>query len=197
MSISSHGRPMLVFAALMAGLLLCLVSSGSAAPVAPWEIDALRGRPAPAFSLVSLPDGEVRKIADYAGTVVLVNFWATWCGPCRHEMPLLNRLHRRYRDKGFTVLGIALDDDARIVRAFVRRLGVQFPILHDPTQRTAKAYKVFAYPTSFLIDRAGIVRAIYLGEQDWNGPAITAAVESLLTSPADTPPAKTQREEKP
>jgi len=112
--------------------------------------------------------------------VVLVNFWATWCGPCRHEMPLLNRLADRYRDKGLVVLGIALDDDRSIVRAFVRRLDIRFPILHDANQKTARAYKVFAYPTSFLIDRQGIVKAVYLGEQVWDGPVIAAAVESLL-----------------
>ncbi len=161
-------------------LLLLLAGAAFAAPPAPWEVEGLRGRPAPPFSLPSLTGGGKKALADYRGSVVLLNFWATWCGPCRREMPALDRLARRYRDQGLTVLGISLDEEPAVVKSFIRRLDVRFPILHDPEQEVARAYKVFAYPTSFLLDRQGTVRAVYLGEQAWTGPEITVAVEELL-----------------
>ena len=173
-------------------LLAVCIATANAAPPAPWEVEGLRDRPAPGFSLPTLPEAGAKSLADYRGSVVLINFWATWCGPCRREMPALNRLADRYRKQGLSVLGIALDDDPAVVRAFIRRLGVRFTILHDPGQQVASRYKVFAYPTSFLLDRQGIVRAVYLGEQAWDGQAVGAAIEKLLN--AESTPA--QRPEK-
>lgn len=156
----------------------------AAAAPPPWEIETLQGKPASSFTL---PDMKGKKVSlnDFAGQVVLLNFWATWCGPCRKEMPALDALHQRYAHQGFTVLGVSMDDDAQVIRNFFKKITVTFPILHDSGKDSAEKYRVFALPTSFLIDRKGVVRQFLTGQQDWDSREFHAVVEKLL---ADAPP---------
>ena len=112
--------------------------------------------PAPAFSGRAL-DGEPLDLVGLRGEVVLLNVWATWCEPCRKEMPELQVLYARHRERGFQVVGVSVDA-ARLaaeVRAVVLRFGLRYPNIHDPDNSVSRAFKVNGYPTSVLIDRAG------------------------------------------
>jgi len=143
--------------------------------------------PAPDFTLTTL-SGTSLSLADLRGKVVLLNFWATWCGPCRKEMPAIEALYQRYKDQGLEVLAISLDKlSTAVVEAFVKEMGVTYRVALDPTWATARTYAVRAVPATFLIDRAGNVVLRELGERDWMEEAKQRAVEGLLqASGADT-----------
>jgi peroxiredoxin len=120
------------------------------------------GEIAPNFTLRSNQGKNVR-LSDLRGQVVLVNFWATWCGPCRQEMPLLDKLHDQYRKVGFTLLGISIDQDKRQAAGMARSLGVRFPILYDDDQRVSRVYDLRGMPSTFVVDRNGRIRHVHIG----------------------------------
>ena len=120
------------------------------------------GTAAPDFTLKS-NSGKNLKLSEHRGEVVMINFWATWCAPCRQEMPLLNRIHEQYRKAGFTLLGINIDDDPANAQALAKKLGVTFPVLFDAEKRVSRLYDVDAMPSTLLIDRDGKVRYIHRG----------------------------------
>lgn len=120
------------------------------------------GNIAPGFTLKSDSNKNL-KLNDYRGQVVMINFWATWCSPCRQEIPHLNRLHERYHKAGFALLGINIDDQPRIAREMMQKLSVAFPVLFDTDKRVSRLYDVGAMPSSLLIDRDGRIRYIHLG----------------------------------
>jgi len=122
----------------------------------------LTGQPAPDFALKS-SSGENLRLSEYRGNVVMVNFWATWCGPCRQEMPLLDELYTRYARVGFTLLGVNIDDDSQKAMNMVGELGVNFPVLFDDRKEVSKLYDVDAMPVTVIIDREGKVRFIHQG----------------------------------
>jgi peroxiredoxin len=125
------------------------------------------GRPAPDFTLPDLAGKPVRLTAFQGKKVVLINFWATWCPPCREEMPTLERIARARRD-ALEVLGVNIDSGGPAkVRAFVRELGISFPILLDPDLAVGKLYRLRGLPSSFVVDREGIVRFREIGYRDW------------------------------
>jgi peroxiredoxin len=117
---------------------------------------------APNFDLESRDGGRVA-LADLEGQVVMVNFWATWCGPCRQEMPHLEALYQRYSDLGFTLLGVNVEEDSSGADEFLAETPVSFPILFDPENGVSELYDVVAMPTTVLIDRAGNKRFIHHG----------------------------------
>jgi peroxiredoxin len=119
-------------------------------------------REAPAFSLQARGGGEV-SLDDLAGQVVMVNFWATWCGPCRQEMPHLEALYQRYSDLGFTLLGVNVEEDASGADEFLAETPVSFPILFDPANEVSQLYEVVAMPSTVLIDRSGTMRFVHHG----------------------------------
>ncbi|MFZ2648922.1 MAG: TlpA disulfide reductase family protein [Burkholderiaceae bacterium] len=121
--------------------------------------------PAPDFTLRSL-DGQNLRLSEQRGRVVMLNFWATWCGPCRQEMPHLNRLYEKYRTAGFVVFGVNVDEDIRNVAAVVSKLALKFPVLPDLGKRVSQRYDVSAMPSTVLIDRDGRVRHMYRGYRD-------------------------------
>jgi thiol-disulfide isomerase/thioredoxin len=138
--------------------------------------------PAPDFTLPTLEDGSLR-LADLRGKVVLVNFWATWCIPCRTEMPALEALYQRYQARGLEIVAVNLDTISTAgVEAFTKEVRVTFPIALDPTWSAAKAYRVHGLPTSYLIDRAGQVVVREVGERDWSDDLTRTALEQLLQS---------------
>lgn len=118
--------------------------------------------PAPDFSLQSL-DGSTVRLSDLKGQVVLINFWATWCAPCREEMPLLDAIYQKYNRLGVELLGINVEDDASGARKYLNETPVTFPILFDPDGRVSKQYQVKAMPSTILVDRHGNVRHIHYG----------------------------------
>ena len=118
--------------------------------------------PAPDFTLESRDGGSVT-LADLKGDVVMINFWATWCKPCREEMPHLEALHQRYSSLGFTLLGVNVEDDAHGATKFLAETPVSFPILYDKTNEISKLYDVVAMPSTVLVGRDGTMRFIHHG----------------------------------
>jgi len=121
-----------------------------------------KGKPAPDFTLKTL-DGKKISLSDLKGKVVLVNFWATWCPPCREEMPLFERVYRKYKDKGFEILAISTDSSVDPIKKFVKEFKVSFPVLLDDG-KVSNLYSIQGLPTSFLIDREGKVVKVRLGK---------------------------------
>jgi peroxiredoxin len=122
----------------------------------------LTGQAAPDFALKS-STGENLRLSEYRGDVVMINFWATWCGPCRQEMPLLDELYTRYQRVGFNLLGVNIDDDSGKAMAMIEELGVNFPVLFDSRKEVSKMYQVGAMPVTVIVDRAGQVRYVHQG----------------------------------
>ena len=122
----------------------------------------MEGQQAPDFALKS-STGENLRLSEYRGDVVMINFWATWCGPCRQEMPLLDELYTRYQRVGFNLLGVNIDDDSRKAMKMVSELGVNFPVLFDARKEVSELYEVEAMPVTVLVDREGTVRHVHHG----------------------------------
>ena len=122
----------------------------------------LEGATAPDFALASL-DGPNLRLSEYRGDVVMLNFWATWCGPCRQEMPMLEEIYGRYRPAGFQLLGINVDGEPSRARRMAQDLGVTFPLLVDTDKTVSKLYDIRAMPVTVLIDRDGTVRHVHHG----------------------------------
>lgn len=145
---------------------------------------------APDFAVPDLA-GQAVRLSSLRGRVVLLNVWTTWCPPCREEMPSMEGLHQRLRDRGFVLLAVSQDEGgAAVVEPFVRQLGLTFPVLVDPDQQVGRRFGVWGYPESFLIDRDGRVVERIIGPRDWSSPGQVAAVERLLDAAAGagTPP---------
>lgn len=123
------------------------------------------GEKAPNASLVDL-DGKALSIADFKGRALIINFWATWCPPCRAEIPALDAVYQAYRDKGVEVLGIDYGEDGDTVKGFLRDIKISYRIALDPYEEAADRYRVAALPTSFFVDREGVIRAVHLGGMD-------------------------------
>ena len=117
---------------------------------------------APDFTLHAM-SGPNLQLKDQRGRVVMVNFWATWCGPCRQEMPQLNRLYEKYKSSGFVLLGVNVDDDVTKAAEVAAKLGVTFPVLLDTEKTVSKLYDVSTMPSTMIIDRDGKVRYVHRG----------------------------------
>jgi len=141
------------------------------------------GSKAPEIQGVTL-DGTSRQktLADYSGKVLLINVWATWCEPCREEMPSIEKLHREFAPQGLAVVAISVDDAGaeQRIRDFVKELGLSFEILHDPGQVTTRNYQITGYPETFVIARDGTIRRKLIGAADWSSGANRALVRELL-----------------
>jgi thiol-disulfide isomerase/thioredoxin len=120
--------------------------------------------PAAPFSLKSRT-GSTVSLESLKGQVVLINFWATWCGPCRKEMPLLEQLQKKYTPLGFTMVGVNVEEDTRLMDTFLKDVPVSFPILLDPANSVSKLYNVSAMPSTVIVDRKGNVRFVHQGYQ--------------------------------
>ena len=137
-------------------------------------------KPAKEFR-VSTPDNRSLTLADFKGKVVFLNFWATWCKPCEEEMPGMERLYKKYKDKGLVVLAISEDTDgAGAVTPFVKKHGLTFPVGLDPRMSVAAQYGVWALPSTFIIDRHGNRAHFANGPRDWDGRAAQDFFESVL-----------------
>ena len=139
----------------------------------------LEGKAAPDFALKS-STGENLRLSEYRGDVVMINFWATWCGPCRQEMPLLDELYARYERVGFNLLGVNIDDDSRRAMQMIEELGVDFPVLFDARKEVSKLYEVDAMPVTVLVDREGNVRHVHHGYKPGYEEKYLDQIRSLL-----------------
>ncbi len=159
--------------AILLGALLSVFAVGSLAA------SDLTGQAAPDFVLKS-STGENLRLSEYRGDVVMINFWATWCGPCRQEMPLLDDLYARYGRVGFSLLGVNIDDDARRAMQMIDELGVNFPVLFDDTKEVSRLYQVEAMPVTVLVDRSGTVRHVHHGYKPGYEEKYLTEIRSLL-----------------
>ncbi|MDR1374449.1 MAG: TlpA family protein disulfide reductase [Treponema sp.] len=142
-------------------------------------LPVLRRPPAaPDFSL-PLIDGTNIRLTELKGKVVFLNFWATWCGPCRAEMPSMEVLYRRYRDQGLEILAINVQEDRETAAAFMDRFRLSFPAALD-NGGVSRRYGIAAFPTTYIIDREGLIISRIVGSIDWDTPEIAAAFTTLL-----------------
>ena len=156
-----------------AGLLL-LCCTAALAQLPTWS-----GGPTPAFRLQDL-DGKTHSLEQYRGKVVLVNFWATWCEPCREEMPSIERLRKSLEGRPFEVLAVNLAEPESRVRGFLNTLPLGFPVLLDRDTSTAKAWKARFLPATFIVGPDGRVRYSYFGELDWSRDSVRNTIAALL-----------------
>jgi len=134
---------------------------------------------APDFTLPSAAGTNLR-LQEQRGQVVMLNFWATWCGPCRREMPQLDRLYEKYRAAGFVLLGVNIDEDRRNAVGLSTKLGLHFPVLFDSKQKVSRLYDLSTMPSTVLIDRDGRVRFVHLGYKDGYEETYEKQVTELL-----------------
>ena len=136
--------------------------------------------PAPDFTLTDIA-GKKTSLAEFRGKVVLLNFWATWCGPCRAEMPSLNKLYLDLRDRGFVVLAVSIDTSDKPVKSFVAEKRLAFPVLMDKDKEVSfDLYGAMGMPTSFLIDKNGVITEKIMGEMEWDSPKMKEKILKLL-----------------
>ncbi|HEY8176444.1 MAG TPA: TlpA disulfide reductase family protein [Gemmatimonadaceae bacterium] len=144
------------------------------------------GSRAPAFRARTV-DGSnrIRSLEDYRGKVLVLNIWATWCEPCKVEMPSFEQLHRQVRDTNLRIVAVSIDDavGADSVRAYARGLGLTFDILLDSTHAIDRDYQATGYPETFVIARDGTIRKKWIGPADWTSPANLALLRDLLGLP--------------
>jgi cytochrome c biogenesis protein CcmG, thiol:disulfide interchange protein DsbE len=151
------------------------------------------GVKAPNFEAVTLFSHEKRTLADYKGQVVLLNVWATWCAPCRIEMPSLEALNKEYAPKGLKIIGINTHDEANdsTVRAFANGYGLTFDILRDMPaagrDSMTAIYKITGYPESFVIDKSGMIRKKWAAYDDWSSQGNRSLIAQLLGLPVPSP----------
>lgn len=158
----------------LAALLLCLAGFTAHAT----EV----GQPAPGFSLSTLRGDKTVNLQDYQGKVVYLDFWASWCAPCRTSFPLLNELYKKYKDKGFVVVAVNLDEDKAKADKFLQDIPVDFTVLHDASGGLADQYVVESMPTSFIVDQKGVVQHVHHGFVSDDIKAIEQKVTGLLSA---------------
>jgi peroxiredoxin len=155
-------------------LVFALALPASAQSLKQWS-----GGATPALAL-SDTEGNAHGLADYRGKVVLVNFWATWCGPCREEMPSMEALRESLQGRPFAVLAVNVGEGARTARAFAQTMSLQFPLLLDQDTKTTKAWGARILPASFVVGPDGKIRYSYLGAIDWTDAGVRSAIEGLF-----------------
>ncbi len=164
--------------------LVLLVLAGTA-PAAATHVQPAVGHRAPDFTLPGLRGGSVQLSKVLDKHAMLLNFWATWCVPCREEMPTMERAYQEYRARGLEILAVSLDvgPEAAVtqdVAKFMAELKLSFPALLDPEWKVARLYRVVGIPKTVLIDRHGVIRAVETGQRDWFSPESRKKLEQLL-----------------
>jgi peroxiredoxin len=137
------------------------------------------GGPAPTFTLSS-NDGKSVSLSQYQGQVVMINFWASWCGPCREEFPLLDSIYRKYNKLGFTMLGVNVEPDSKAANDWLKQTPVTFPILYDTDSKVSKLYDVASMPSTVIIDRTGKVRVLHRGYKPGDENEYMDSIRALI-----------------
>jgi cytochrome c biogenesis protein CcmG, thiol:disulfide interchange protein DsbE len=150
------------------------------AALAPPALAVQAGDPAPMFEGAPLTGRAAIRLEDYAGKVVYLDFWASWCAPCRLSLPWMERLHREHAAAGLEVIAINVDEKAAEARRFLKRFPVGFPVVADPHGEIAALYDVRDMPSSYLIDRHGVVREVHRGFNRDSGARLRATIAALL-----------------
>jgi len=160
--------------ALKIAFVFLLAGAAAAADLKPWT-----GGPTPALTLKDLEGGSHR-LSDYRGKVILVNFWATWCGPCRDEMPSIQELKNKLAGKPFVVLAVNLDEPESRIRKFLSQMKLDFIILLDPERKAARAWGARILPASYVIGPDGRIRYSLIGEINWGHDIVVSRISELL-----------------
>ncbi len=144
------------------------------------------GKVAPDFSLPSLDESKTVQLSDFRGKVVFLNFWATWCKPCKEEMPSMEVLYKNFEKDGFVVLAVSIDrvTTKKDIPPFVKSLGLSFPILVDSWGQTDKRYKLMGVPETYIIDQQGVLREKLIGPRDWTRLDNLQVITGLLKAGA-------------
>jgi thiol-disulfide isomerase/thioredoxin len=156
-------------AAIVAALSVSLPTLGGASPPGP----------APVFTLASRAGQDV-SLAQYKGQVVMINFWASWCGPCRQEMPLLESIYKKYNKMGFTLIGVNVEPDSKAAEGFLKETPVSFPVIYDKDSTVSKAYDVSGMPSTVIIDRKGNIRVLHRGYKPGDENEYLDSIRSLV-----------------
>ena len=152
-----------------------IAALGMAAPA----LAGLSGAPAPQFTLTGRSGHQV-SLAQFKGQVVMINFWASWCGPCREEMPLLDSIYHSYSKMGFTLIGVNVEPDSQAANDWLKQTPVSFPILYDKESKVSKLYDVEGMPSTVIIDRAGKVRVVHRGYKPGDENGYLDSVRALI-----------------
>ena len=138
-----------------------------------------------AFTLDSIP--RERHLSDYRGQVLMINVWATWCLPCRVEMPSIEALNKSYAQKGLKIVAVSIDDPGTeaSIRAFVKQYGLTFQVLHDPKGVISDLYDVTGYPETFIVGKDGVIRKKLMQATDWNSPDARSLMDRLLSEQSE------------
>ncbi|HKK14350.1 MAG TPA: TlpA disulfide reductase family protein [Gammaproteobacteria bacterium] len=172
-------------------LLVSLVLVPMAGYGAGQSLTAMHPRPrAPGFALKDM-NGKVHHLSDYRGQVVLVNFWATWCPPCRREMPSMERAWKKLKKQDVTILAVNVGEDVDTIFPFTGNYPVTFPILLDQSSKVVKRWPVLGLPTTFVVDPRGRIAYRAVGGRKWDAPALLKTIRSLI--PPDKKPAAPTR----
>jgi cytochrome c biogenesis protein CcmG/thiol:disulfide interchange protein DsbE len=175
---------------LVTGIVMTVVFGVALAVKLRPQLDLIEvGGEAPAFAATDLRTGRPVTLADYRGKVILLNVWATWCPPCRVEMPSMERLHKKLEGTDFRIVAVSVDGDAFFeadkkgaaeIMEFVNGMGLSFDILHDPSGAIRTNYQTTGVPESFVIDRDGVIVKKVIGAAEWDGPVNEAIIRRLL-----------------
>jgi peroxiredoxin len=161
-------------------LLLALSATNTFAAESAQTLPAVAQRfPAPAFELNDI-DGHVHRLSDYRGKVVVLNFWATWCPPCRYEMPSMERARRRVAGEDIVILGVNVGEDEDTIFTFTADYPVEFPLLMDRDGHVVEDYPVIGLPTTYIIDPEGYVTHRAVGSREWDDPGLLDQLRQLL-----------------
>lgn len=173
-----------MFKILITSLVLCLTVVFSPAPNSshafePWPISELIGAKAPDFTLRDI-SGTAINLSSFEGKPILLNFWATWCPYCRKERPRLNSLYAEYKEKELIIIAVSIDRSVSAVKKYLKKVPSDFIILSDPDSSAASKYSVVGLPTSFLIDRRGIVQYRFTGSLKWTGAGSKKLIDMIV-----------------
>lgn len=166
---------------LLLGTVFCLFDSVVFAETpSPFAVDSLPGNQAPDFTLKDV-NGNSVSLSSFKGKVVLLKFWATWCPPCREEIPSVNALDRLLKNKGLVILSVSVDTSTSKIKDFVKKYPINYTILIDDTMKVTKSlYKAFKLPMAFLIDKRGVIAKEFIYVHDWTSPEVVKEIESYL-----------------
>jgi peroxiredoxin len=166
------------------GLFLCLLLLSGlnlAYSQTTWKQSEFDGKTAPVFELKD-NSGKTVALSSFAGKVIILNFWATRCPPCLEEMPSLNALYNAYKDKGLVVIAISTDRNNDEVTKAVQASGLEFLVLYDNNHEAKSKYNVFALPTSFIINKDGLIADIIIGGRNWMDETSKAMIEKFISN---------------
>lgn len=159
---------------------LCLALALSAASLTPGAAHALDvGARQPEIGLRDRAGNQI-DLASLKGKVVLVDFWASWCAPCKQEMPVLERLYQKYKKDGLVIVAVSVDNDASNIADFLKQVRVTFPIVHDQDHKVADRFKPPRMPSSYIVDRKGIVRHVHGGFRPDDAATLESEIKALL-----------------